>query len=476
MNKPKNENKKPLHPAASVCEAKRRGKRGGDIQKFYLKTFGCQMNVHDSEKIAGIFSQTGYEESDGSINADVIVLNTCSIREKAEQKFYSELGRLKKIKQHNPNLKIAVAGCIAQQRGKKLFKRFPYVDFIFGPNNLDGLQKWVKNGIRNTPADSDRISTRGQATALDDNPEYHHKLLPVKREGQVRAWVSIMYGCDNFCAYCVVPYTRGRERSRPPEDIYREIELLAEKGYKEVTLLGQNVNSYGKNLNENTDFSGLLGKLHEVNSIERIRFVTSHPRDLSDQLIGAMEGLSKVCEHLHLPLQSGSDHILELMNRGYTYGAYKKKIDTLRNALPHIAITTDIIAGFPGETREDFALTMKALREIEYDGIFSFKYSKRPDTRALSLPDHVDEDIKSDRLSRVLSLQEDLTYKKNKSLEGLILEILVEGKSDTDPEKMTGRTRTNKIVNFYGSISDMGKLLNVRIIEAKQHSLFGEKV
>jgi tRNA-2-methylthio-N6-dimethylallyladenosine synthase len=433
--------------------------------KYFIKTMGCQMNVHDSEKIAGIFSKTGYEESEESKKADVIVLNTCSIREKAEQKFFSELGRLKKVKQHNPNLKIAVAGCIAQQRGRQLFKRFPYIDFIFGPNNIDSVQKWIR-----TTDNGQRI------TVLDDNPEYHHKLLPVKREGQVRAWISIMYGCDNFCAYCVVPYTRGRERSRPPEDIYREIELLAEQGYKEVTLLGQNVNSYGKNINENIDFAGLLEKLHEINHMERIRFITSHPRDLSEKLIEAMEGLPKVCEHLHLPLQSGSDKILQLMNRGYTYVDYKKKIDMLRNALPHISITTDIITGFPGETEEDFELTISALREIEYDGIFSFKYSKRPDTRALSLPDHLKEYIKSDRLSRVLSLQEDITYKKNKSLEGLITEILVEGKSDTDPDKITGRTRTNKIVNFYGNESDIGKLLNVRIIEAKQHSLYGEKV
>ena len=441
-------------------------------KKYYVWTSGCQMNVHDSEKIAGIFAETGYEESEGSNNADVIVLNTCSIREKAEQKFYSELGRLKKIKQNNPNLKIAVAGCIAQQKGKSLFKRFPYVDFVFGPNNIDSVQNWIRtsNVERRTTRDGQRI------TALDDNPDYHHKLLPVKREGQVRAWVSIMYGCDNFCAYCVVPYTRGRERSRPPEDIYREIELLAEKGYKEVTLLGQNVNSYGKNLNENIDFPGLLKKLHEINGIERIRFVTSHPRDLSEKLIKAMEGLSKVCEHLHLPLQSGSDNILQLMNRGYTYGKYKEKIDTLRNALPDIAVTTDIIAGFPGETEEDFDLTIKALREIKYDGIFSFKYSKRPDTSALSLSDHVEEDIKSDRLSRVLSLQEEITYEKNKSLEGLITEILVEGKSNTDPEKMTGRTRANKIVNYFGNDSDTGKLLKVKILEAKQHSLFGEKV
>jgi len=418
------------------------------------------MNVHDSEKIAGIFSEAGYEQTGDIKEADVIIINTCSVRQKAEQKFYSELGRLKRIKERKPDVKIAVAGCIAQQKGEMLFERFPYVDFIFGPSNIDSLQKWIDgNNIR---------------TALEENPQYHTKTLPLKREGQVRAWVSIMYGCDNFCSYCVVPYTRGRERSRPSRDICNEIQSLAAQGFKEVTLLGQNVNSYGKGLSEKVDFPDLLRMIHDIEAIERIRFVTSHPRDLSEKLIETMRDLPKICEHIHLPIQAGSDRILSLMNRGYTYRQYKEKIDMLRNAIPEIAITTDVIVGFPGETEEDFECTMRALSEIRFDGIFAFKYSKRPNTRALTLPGHIDEKIKAERLSRVLALQDSITYEKNKLLEGETVEVLVEGISETDGEKLTGRTRSNKIVNFYGDLSSIGNLVRVKILEAKRHSLYGK--
>jgi tRNA-2-methylthio-N6-dimethylallyladenosine synthase len=420
------------------------------------------MNVHDSEKIAGIFNETGFGEAEASGDADVIVLNTCSIREKAEQKFYSELGRLKKVKKNNPNLKIAVAGCIAQQSGKELFNRFPYIDFLFGPDNIGSLNKWIDG--------------HNGSTALDHNPDYHTSIIPMKREGEVKAWVSIMYGCDNFCAYCVVPYTRGRERSRTCSDIYSEIKELADKGFVEVTLLGQNVNSYGKSLSQRADFPDLLENIHGINGIKRIRFVTSHPRDFSEKLISSLKDLSKVCEHLHLPLQSGSDNVLNLMNRGYTYNDYTQKINDLRKSVPYIAITTDIITGFPGETDDDFQKTIDALREIEFDGIFAFKYSRRPGTKALDLPDHIDEKIKSERLAKVLDLQETIPYKKNKSLESEILEILVEGTSENNPDRLTGRTRTNKIVNFFGNKSDTGKLIKVKITEAKQHSLFGEKI
>jgi tRNA-2-methylthio-N6-dimethylallyladenosine synthase len=376
---------------------------------------------------------------------------------------------MKQAKKHNPNLKIAVAGCIAQQEGSKLLKRFPYVDFIFGPDNIDNLQSWVNNGSRNSGTDK-------QKEALKVNPDYHTKELPVKREGRVRAWVSIMYGCDNFCAYCVVPFTRGRERSRPARDIYQEIEKLASEGFKEVTLLGQNVNSYGKNLHENRDFPELLKLLHDIEGIERIRFVTSHPKDLSEKLITVIQKLPKVCNHIHLPLQSGSDNVLSMMNRRYIYKEYKEKIDMLREALPDIAITSDIITGFPGESDDDFKRTMVSLSEIEFDGIYAFKYSKRPNTRALSLPGHLDEEVKSERLDRVLNLQEAITYRNNKAIEGEVHEILVESISETDSEKLTGRTRGNKIVNFYGKKEDVGRLINIRIIEAKQHSLYGERV
>jgi tRNA-2-methylthio-N6-dimethylallyladenosine synthase len=432
------------------------------------------MNVHDSEKIAGIFSESGHEESAGTGDADVIVLNTCSIREKAEQKFYSDLGRLKKAKANKPNLKIAVAGCIAQQEGKKLFKRFPYIDFVFGPNNIDSVQEWINKGngseVRGQGRDNGTLTT-----ALEINPDYPSMILPTKRAGGVRAWISIMYGCDNFCAYCVVPHTRGRERSRPSADIINEAEQLVAEGYKEINLLGQNVNSYGRKLDEEIDFPDLLYKLHEIDGIERIRFVTSHPKDFSKKLINAMRDLPKVCRHMHLPLQAGSDKILSLMNRKYTYGEYKEKIDLLKSNIPEVAITTDIIVGFPGETDEDFRYTMNALSEIEYDGIFSFKYSKRPHTRALEFPEHIEETVKSKRLDEVLRLQETVTYKKNKVLEGRVMEVLVEGVSDNDGEKMTGRTTTNKIVNYYGAPSDIGKLVNIKILEAKMHSLYGEK-
>lgn len=436
-------------------------------KKFHVWTSGCQMNVHDSEKIAGIFLEKDYRVAASIDEADVIVLNTCSIREKAEQKFYSELGRLKLAKKHNPNLKIAIAGCIAQQEGKKLFNRFPYVDFVFGPNNINRLQEWIIDRSQNTGPISQKID-------LNDNPEYHTKILPVKREGQVRAWVSIMYGCDNYCAYCVVPYTRGRERSRPFTDIYQEVNSLAESGFKEITLLGQNVNSYGKKSHENIDFTDLLFKLHEVNGIQRIRFVTSHPRDFSEKLISAIKELPKICEHLHLPIQTGSDRILKSMNRGYTYREYKGKIDLLRASIPDASITTDIIVGFPGESEDDFQLTVNALSEIRYDGVFAFKYSKRPYTKAIEFPDHVDESIKTERLSKILKFQEGVTYEKNKQLEGHESEILVEGVSENDLRKMTGRTTTNKIVNFYGDSKLVGHLVKINIIEAKQHSLYGE--
>ena len=420
------------------------------------------MNVHDSEKIAGIFAESGHKEASGPGSADVVVLNTCSIREKAEHKFYSDLGRLKKAKVNNPNLKIAVAGCIAQQEGKKLFKRFPYIDFLFGPDNIGSLNKLIDGG--------------NGSSAIEHNPDYQTELIPIKRAGGVRAWVSIMYGCDNFCAYCVVPQTRGRERSRPSADICNEVEKLAAEGFKEINLLGQNVNSYGRKLDEEIDFPDLLYKLHEIEGIERIRFVTSHPKDFSKKLIKAMRDLPKVCNHMHLPVQAGSDKVLNLMNRKYTYNEYKEKIDLLRSNIPGIAITTDIIVGFPGETDEDFMFTMKALSEIEYDGIFAFKYSRRPGTKALELPGHVDEDEKSERLGKVQKLQESITYNKNKLLEGKMVEILVEGTSDADEERMTGRTTTNKIVNYQGERSDVGKLIYVKILDAKMHSLYGEKV
>jgi tRNA-2-methylthio-N6-dimethylallyladenosine synthase len=415
------------------------------------------MNVHDSEKIAGILCKEGYVPADDPGTADLIIFNTCSIRQKAEQKFFSELGRTKSLKKKNPRLKIAVAGCIAQQQQDAIFRRAPHVDFIFGPQSLHRVNDLIR-GVSHTAFD-------------EDNPLMADSELPVLRKAGGRAWVSIMYGCNNFCSYCIVPYTRGRERSRPSENILREVEQLAQSGFKEVTLLGQNVNSYS----HDTDFPGLLNKINSVTGIERIRFVTSHPRDLSEKLIRAMSEFDKVCEHIHVPLQSGSSKVLNLMNRGYSFDDYRGKIDMLRNAMKNLSITTDIIVGFPGETDDDHKDTMKALKEIEFDGVFAFKYSTRPRTAAASMDDHSDA-IKSQRLREILDIQDGITLKLNKNLENSILEILVEGISENDSTMLTGRTRTNKIVNFRGNSSHITSIMKVKIVKARKHSLLGSLV
>jgi len=416
------------------------------------------MNVHDSEKMLGVLQKDGYFETHDPRKADLIIFNTCGIRQKAEQKFYSELGKTKSYKKRRPEMKVAVAGCIAQHEGGNLFTRAPYVDFVFGPQNIHMLH--------------DIVSRRNRSLALEDNPDIAKEDLPVKRGDEVKAWVTIMYGCNNYCSYCVVPYTRGRERSRSSENICAEIKELAEQGYKEITLLGQNVNSYRSDIN----FPGLLRRLERVGGIERIRFVTSHPGDLSDELMDAIAELTKVCEHIHLPLQSGSNNVLRLMNRRYTYEEYMKKVLRLRDKVQGIAITSDIIAGFPGETEEDHIHTVKALKEIEFDGIFAFKFSSRPGTRAEEMKGHLSKEVKSERLQQILEIQEEITEKKNRSLEGTTHEILIEGESVTDKGKLTGRTRTNKIVNIPKVESEKGTVLHVEITRGRQHSLEGKVI
>jgi len=414
------------------------------------------MNVHDSEKILGVLYAEGYKATNDPLTAELIILNTCNIRQKAEQKFYSELGRFRALKKKKPGLRIAIAGCIAQQEGMKITRRAPYVDFVFGPQNVHLLRKYLQdNDIR---------------IATEDNPDIALHELPVIRNNRIKAWVTIMYGCNNFCSYCVVPYTRGRERSRPVRAILKEAAGLAESGCREITLLGQNVNSYMSDL----DFPGLLQEIDKIEGIERIRFVTSHPKDLSDALIDAIAELPKVCEHIHLPLQSGSDSVLQHMNRRYTYKEYREKVEKLRKKVPAIAITSDIIAGFPGETVNDHINTVNALHEIEYDGIFAFNFSPRPDTGAAEMDDSLPQHIKSSRLSEILAVQEKITARKNKSLEGTRQEILVEGKSRAGGKQISGRTRTNKIVTVETSGCTEGTLMNVEILRARQHSLEGK--
>ena len=432
------------------------------MKSYHIITFGCQMNGHDSERMAGILDARGCAPATGVEGADMVILNTCSIREKAEQKFYSELGRLKDLKAENPGMIIAVAGCIAQQEGAAILSRAPYVDLIFGPSDLGRISTLIDR----------RTSLRAPVVDTAGDPDYHQKQIPTTRADKIKAWVSIMYGCDNFCTYCVVPYLRGRERSRSPENIAREVRELAGQGYKEVTLLGQNVNSYGKGRTEGVDFPGLLHRVSDIPGIERIRFVTSHPRDLSNGLIAAIRDLPKVCEALHLPVQSGSDQVLASMSRRYGRKEYLDRVAGLREAVPDIALTTDIIVGFPGETEEDFEQTVKLLEQVRYDGIFAFKYSKRPGTAALKLSGHLPEEIKENRLEQVLALQKEISIQKNRDLIGTVQEVLLDGHSKKGG-MITGRTRGNKSVNVSAPSSLIGSLIRVRINAAGVNSLIG---
>ncbi|MBF0457398.1 MAG: tRNA (N6-isopentenyl adenosine(37)-C2)-methylthiotransferase MiaB [Nitrospirae bacterium] len=418
------------------------------------------MNVHDTEKIAGVLRGEGYAFTDRPEDAALIILNTCSIREKAEHKFLSRLGYFRRLKRKRPGLQIVVSGCIAQQEGEKFLIDNKDVDFTFGPQNIVKLPELILRDKRKA--------------AVEENPALAETDLPAIRNDGTRAWVNIMYGCNNFCSYCVVPHTRGRERSRPTDSILNEIKTLSDEGYKEVTLLGQNVNSYRDPKNVTASFAQLLKSVNAIQGIERVRFITSHPKDLSPELICAIRDLEKVCEHIHLPLQSGSSRILSLMNRKYSYAQYLDKITELRRHIPGISITSDIITGFPTETGDDHEETLAALKEIEFDGIFAFKYSKRRYTRASEMEGQLGEDIKSDRLKTILELQDVITDKINRRLKGQTTEIIVEGESSSDTNHWTGRTRTNKIVNFTPDEKiNKGMLITVSITNSFRHSLEG---
>jgi tRNA-2-methylthio-N6-dimethylallyladenosine synthase len=419
----------------------------------YIYTYGCQMNVHDSEKMLGALGESGYHHAESPEKADLVIFNTCAIREKAEQKFYSQLGRTRLLKRKNPNMKIAVAGCVAQDAKKRIIEKAPFVDYVFGPQNL--------HLVRDLDTGEGRVR-------VEDYPEIAFHEYAMNRQSRIKAWVTIMYGCDNFCSYCIVPYTRGREVSRSSSSILAEVRGLKERGYLDITLLGQNVNSYRSDMG----FAQLLKEIDRI-GLERVRFVTSHPRDLSDELISAIADLASICEHLHLPLQSGSDDILRRMNRRYSYSEYREKVDRIRSKVPGIALTTDIIIGFPGETVADFGDTMSALRDIAFDGIFSFKYSRRRGTKAGDLKEQVPDNIKSERLTRLLSLQEEITLRNNVALEGTVQEMLIEGPSDTDRKMLMGRTRTNKIVTIEDEGQQEGTFVRVRIVKARHHSLLG---
>ena len=433
--------------------------------KYKILTWGCQMNIHDSETIAGILQKMGYCLADTLKEADVIILNTCCVRENAERKVYGRIAQLKQFKLRNPNLILAVSGCMVQQPHvvEYISEKMPYVDILFGIKNVHKLPELIENSKQ---AKLPVVEVMGNSE-IEEN-------LPIERMDNSKGWVTITYGCDNFCSYCIVPYVRGREKSRRPEDIIKEVEGLAREGFIEINLLGQNVNSYGKDLINPASFHELLRKINDVDGISRIRFLTSHPKDLSDELILAMKDCEKVCEHIHLPVQAGSNRILSKMNRKYTREHYISLIKKLRDAIPNIAITTDIIVGFPGETEEDFLDTLNLVKEVEFDSAFTFMYSKRKGTPAAEMPNQIDDEIKKDRLNRLMRVQDAITASKNMELKGTIQEVLVEGISRGNIKRLSGRSRTNKLVNFEGTEDLVGKLVNVKITEPHTWSLLGK--
>ncbi len=435
------------------------------MAKLHLLTFGCQMNEHDSLKIASFMRAGGYDLTEDQREADCIILNTCSIREKPEQKVYSALGRLRALKRRNPSLVIGVGGCVAQQEGTRLLERIPHLDFVFGTHQIHEVPGMVR-------AARVRGGRGCQVSFSEDVVSLHHE--PGPGPGGVKAYVPIMQGCNNFCSYCIVPYARGREQSRPAEEILAEASALAAQGVREITLLGQNVNSYGQDREGLPSFPSLLDALEGVEGIWRIRFTTSHPKDLSNELIDAMARLDKVCEHLHLPLQSGSSRLLKAMNRGYSREEYLRKVEALRQRVLGIALSTDVIVGFPGETQEDLEETLSLLEEVRFDGIYSFRFSPRPMTRAWDMADDVPHEVKADRLARVQALQDGITASILDGCVGQVEEILVEGPSPRGKGHVTGRTRTHRIVHAAGEESLVGSLVKVSLVRSLKHSLFGE--
>jgi len=441
-------------------------KKSMNPKKFFIQTFGCQMNVYDSERIVQVLAARGCRQVDDPAQADLIFVNTCSVREKPEQKVYSALGRFRRLKRKNPKLIIGVGGCVAQQEGQGLLEKVPFLDFVLGTKELRRVQEILD--------DLEGSGVRRCAVNLNGRIDPYRELPLSPEPGRATSFISIMQGCNNFCSFCIVPFVRGREISRPSKDLLEEIGVLLSQGVKEVTLLGQNVNSYGKQTPGEPCFVELLERIEKKTEIERIRFTTSHPKDLSPELIEAFGRLTKLCEHIHLPLQSGSNRILERMNRGYTREEYEEKVLNLRRTCPGISITTDIIVGFPGEEEKDYRETLEMVERIQFDDLFSFRYSDRPHTRASLLPDKVAEEVKQRRLSELQAVQGGITQRKNKTWEGREVEVLVEGPSKAFAEDRTGRTRTHRIVNFPGESVPVGALVMVRIRHALAHSLRGE--
>lgn len=438
-----------------------------DNKTYHIVTYGCQMNEEDSEKMSGMLKSMGYEKTENRDEASIIIFNTCCVRENAENRVYGNLGELKKVKKRNPNLVIAICGCMMQQEGMadKILKTFPYVDIIFGTHNAYKFPEYLN-----------RVKTEGvQVKEILDKETKIVEGIPIDRESSIKAFVTIMYGCNNFCTYCVVPYVRGRERSRKSEDILNEVKDLVSKGYKEVTLLGQNVNSYGKGLEEDINFAKLLRKVNEIEGLERIRFMSSHPKDLTEEVIMAVKECDKVCEQIHLPVQSGSDTMLKAMNRHYDRATYLSLVNKIKEEIPGCSITTDIIVGFPGESEEDIQDTIDLVKEVKYDSAFTFIYSRRNHTPADKMENQIPEEVKHERFNRLVEAVNENVIRGNKFYEGKTVEVLVEGPSKTDETKLMGRTRNGRLVNFSCEDKNLiGKLVNVKINRAQPFSLIGE--
>jgi len=435
---------------------------------YYIETYGCQMNEHDSEKMASLLEDLGLTPASAPEQADVFVVNTCAVREKAEHKVYSSLGRLRSFKAKNPQMIAVVAGCVAQQEKDRLLQKVQHLDAVLGTHRISELPALVQRMRKSR----DRLVV----ASFSDDVASLHIPAPCKSLSPVCSYVTIMQGCSNSCSYCVVPFTRGSEQSRGADGIVSEVTALIARGVKEIALLGQNVNAYGKDRCDGESFAGLLGRLDKIPGLSRVRFTTSHPRDFDDDLVEAMADLGTVCEHIHLPLQSGSDRVLRAMNRRYTRSDYLDKIRKLRGRVPNVAVTADMIVGFPGETEEDFNQTLSALAEIRFDQIFSFKFSPRPNTAARNLPLQIPEEVKAERLAEVHALQDRITQEYHHAAEGTSLEVLIEGVSHKSGQPF-GRTRTNKIVNLDSTDHvEAGELIEVQIVRGLKHSLLGKKI
>ena len=434
--------------------------------KYFIEVWGCQMNEHDAETLGGIIETKGFEKADNYNDADLIILHTCCIRAKAEDKVIGRIGALAKIKRKRPNMIIAVGGCMTQQEevAKYIEKRFEAVDIIYGTHNLNEFDKLLTSVL----------DERKQIKSISDADEMDiREYRPIKRHAKLNAYVHIIYGCNNFCAYCIVPYVRGRERSREISFIVEEVKDLLDKGFKDITLLGQNVNSYGKDFKDGTNFAKLLLELDKLGEY-RLRFMSSHPRDFDNDLVDTINSTKNVCHQIHLPLQSGSDRIIKEMNRGYTKEHYLALTEYIYKVMPDATISTDIIVGFPGETEEDFQDTMDVVEKVGYDQAYMFVYSVREGTRAATMENQVPEEIKKERFQRLLKLQNKKSLQRNKEMLGKTYEVLVEGMGEKN--RLTGRTDGNKVINFTGDPSLEGKLVNVKIIDYNTWSLYGELI